>query len=669
MVALALAGYFNIETEKADRVDEARRLIGLTALSVAARLDPLPDEAFMPATAGALAARAADMLPRSGLTLGENIVLANSGGQILLYRAENGTRPADVPTLQALFGDAAAQLLATADGAPDWITDADGTRMLATLRTVHDRKASLVVFRTEADMLAPWAAEARGIVLRNLAVAFVTLLLAYAYFWQTRRTEATRDTVRSIQQNLEGALTKSGCGLWDWDIGRGQVHWSPSLFAVLGRESRDDMMSVREMRDLLHPSDAGLLDDLENAMQNEGAGIDRTVRARHADGRWIWLRTRGEIVRDPAGGSVHMAGFAIDVSEQFEAAEKTERADMRLRDAIEAISEAFVVWDSSNRLVLCNSKYREFHKLPASLVRPGTGYQDILDHASQSNIRSVMAENRPDVEEHRTEAQMEDGAWLQINERRTKDGGFVSVGMDITDLKKHEEKLIESERRLMATVADLRHSRQTMERQTHQLIELADKYAEEKERAEDANRAKSKFLANMSHELRTPLNAIIGFSEIMASGLFGPFGSKKYEEYCRDIHQSGLFLLDVINDVLDMSRIEEGRLQLNFEPVEAGEIIADVLRVTSQGAAEKRLKVVTEFSGDLELRADKRAMKQILLNVISNAVKFTPEHGRISVLAKQSDTAVTVTVEDTGIGIPRAALSRIGRPFEQAASE
>ncbi len=137
------------------------------------------------------------------------------------------------------------------------------------------------------------------------------------------------------------------------------------------------------------------------------------------------------------------------------------------------------------------------------------------------------------------EAQIEDGRWLHISERRTKDGGYVSVGTDITALKLHEEKLMQSEKRLMATVADLRQSQQTLEFHTEQLAELAEKYAEEKNRAEEANQTKSKFLANMSHELRTPLNAIIGFSEIMESGMFGALGADKYHEYCRDIRESG----------------------------------------------------------------------------------------------------------------------------------
>ncbi len=150
---------------------------------------------------------------------------------------------------------------------------------------------------------------------------------------------------------------------------------------------------------------------------------------------------------------------------------------------------------------------------------------------------------------------------MHISERRTKDGGYVSVGTDITKIKLHEQKLIEGEKRRIATIDDLRKSQQALELQTDQLADLAEKYAEEKTRAEEANQAKSKFLANMSHELRTPLNAIIGFSEIMEAAMFGPLGAEKYSEYSRDIRESGQYLLDVINDILDMSKIEAGGIR------------------------------------------------------------------------------------------------------------
>ena len=179
------------------------------------------------------------------------------------------------------------------------------------------------------------------------------------------------------------------------------------------------------------------------------------------------------------------------------------------------------------------------------------------------------------------EAQLDDGSWLHISERRTKDGGYVSVGTDITRIKEHEQKLVDNDLRLRATVIDLQRSRAALERQALELADLAEKYQREKTRAEEANQTKSKFLANMSHELRTPLNAIIGFSEIMESGMFGALGSEKYQEYCHDILTSGHYLLEVINDILDMSKIEAGRMKLDMEPLDLSKTLAESLRVVS----------------------------------------------------------------------------------------
>ena len=202
---------------------------------------------------------------------------------------------------------------------------------------------------------------------------------------------------------------------------------------------------------------------------------------------------------------------------------------------------------------------------------------------SKPVVRNKIINAGPSIPGARTfEAQLDDGRWLHISERRTKDGGYVSVGTDITALKTHEEKLIDSEKRLMASVADLRASQQRS-------AELAQKYAEEKTRAEEANQAKSKFLANISHELRTPLNAIIGFSEIMESGMFGPLGAEKYNEYCGDIRGSGQYLLEVINDILDMSKIEAGRIRLDFDDIGLDTLLNDAMRVVSARAEDKAL--------------------------------------------------------------------------------
>ena len=267
------------------------------------------------------------------------------------------------------------------------------------------------------------------------------------------------------------------------------------------------------------------------------------------------------------------------------------------------------------------------------------------------------------------EVQLADGRWLQINQRSTRDGGSVSLGTDITQLKRHQDRLRESEKRLMASIGDLSASRSTLEEKTVELSELNAKYLAEKDRAEAANQAKSEFLANMSHELRTPLNAIIGFSEILQNRMFGPLGSDKYDEYANDINNSGRHLLGVINDILDMSKIEAGRLQLQREPVDIAPLIKETLRLIAVQAESKSLQLDQKISIGLTLFADRRAVKQILLNLLSNAMKFTDEGGRIAVRARRYSGAITITIEDSGIGIPRAAMKTIGQPFEQVQNQ
>jgi two-component system, cell cycle sensor histidine kinase PleC len=442
------------------------------------------------------------------------------------------------------------------------------------------------------------------------------------------------------------------------------------MFAILGLRPRDTLLSFGEVNALVHPEDIDLYGLAAQLADASATLVDHAFRMRHANGNWVWLRARCELVQQSGDGGPHLIGIAVDITEQKTLVERTVEADLRLRDAIETIPEAFVVWDAQNRLVLCNSNFQELHNLPDDAIKAGASYESVVAAGRKPVVRSKVTSEGQSPGARTFEAQLDDGRWLHISERRTKDGGYVSVGTDITNIKRHEEKLMESEKRLMATVADLRHSQQKLERQAEEVADLAEKYAEEKTRAEEASQAKSKFLANMSHELRTPLNAIIGFSEIMESGMFGPLGSDKYREYCSDIHQSGQYLLDVINDILDMSKIEAGRIRLDAEPIELEPFLNDAMRVVSGRANDKRLKLTARIGRGIRLSADHRLLKQIMLNLLSNAVKFTPEGGRVTVRARKTAGGwVSISIADTGIGIPEEALARLGRPFEQVESQ
>ena len=261
---------------------------------------------------------------------------------------------------------------------------------------------------------------------------------------------------------------------------------------------------------------------------------------------------------------------------------------------------------------------------------------------------------------------MHDGRWLQISERRTAEGGLVMTAADITAIKLQDQTRRLSEERLREAVGKLEHSQV-------QLAELAKKYEAEKIRAEGANKAKSEFLANMSHELRTPLNAINGFSEIMLGEMFGPLGDKRYREYSQDILSSGQHLLALINDILDMSKIEAGKMNLRFEPLHMQDVVDDAVRLVRNRADAAGLSLEADLPSLPEVEADYRAVKQVLLNLLSNALKFTPSGGGVRVTAETRRDAlgerVRVEVRDTGIGISKADLARLARPFEQIESQ
>jgi PAS domain S-box-containing protein len=208
-------------------------------------------------------------------------------------------------------------------------------------------------------------------------------------------------------------------------------------------------------------------------------------------------------------------------------------------------------------------------------------------------------------------------------------------------------------------------SRDVTQRMNHELEVKA-----AQERAESANKAKSRFLANMSHELRTPLNAVIGFTDLMRQRTFGPLGNERYEEYATLIYDSGQLLLDLISDMLDMAKIEAGRLELNYERVDVNGTVEDCVRMLRDRAENNGLEFTLSLPEEpLFLIADKRAVKQILLNLLTNAIKFTPAGGHVGVNVRYGDGLTTITVRDTGVGIPASELPRLGNPFEQVNSD
>ncbi|QRI64395.1 PAS-domain containing protein [Shinella sp. PSBB067] len=547
-------------------------------------------------------------------------------------------------------------------------THIGGEEYYASLVQMPKNGGLIVVANPLGHLALFWRDEVALNVTLFAGISAILLVILYAYYIQAKRARDADAIFAESNLRVETALARGRSGLWDFDLSSRRLFWSRSMYEMLGMPARDSVLSFGDAARLMHPDDDGIYQVARAVARSEAKQVDQVFRMRHAEGHYVWLRARAQLIR-MASGRLHMIGIAMDVTEQHRLAQRYQEADQRLADAIECTSEAFVLWDKHDRLVMCNAHYQQAYGLPDDVLVPGTERATVHAAAARPVIERRIADADGTGASQTSEVQLADERWLQINERRTRDGGCVSVGTDITMMKRHQVRLRESERRLMATIGDLSASRAKLERQKSELSLANANYQAEKERAEAANRAKSEFLANMSHELRTPLNAILGFSEILQNQMFGPIGSDKYREYSRDIHESGKHLLNVISDILDMSKIEAGHMRISCETVDLAPLIEETMRLTMLQAEKKNIAVRQTCPDNLLAVADRRAMKQILLNLLSNAMKFTNEGGKVEVRARKVRGAITLTIADTGIGIPKSALQKIGQPFEQVQSQ
>ena len=291
-------------------------------------------------------------------------------------------------------------------------------------------------------------------------------------------------------------------------------------------------------------------------------------------------------------------------------------AQTRLINAIESSAEGVMLLDAEGRIVISNSQVVTFFPSLVGAFTPGARLPEAVEAALDSPTGELA---------------LADGSWLRLTRSPTPDGGFVVVASDITALKERERILSEA-----------------------------------KEEAELASRAKSEFLANMSHELRTPLNAVLGFSEIMVHELFGPLGQPKYKEYVIDIHRSGQHLLEVINDILDIAKLQSGKAELTCEPTRLGDAVDDAMRMICAQANAAGIELTSFIEPGMPvIDGDAKRLRQLLLNLLSNAVKFTPSGGKVAVSVFRTPEDIRIAVSDTGIGIDAKDVPKALEPFTQ----
>ncbi|MGE0119290.1 MAG: PAS domain S-box protein [Dongiaceae bacterium] len=379
-----------------------------------------------------------------------------------------------------------------------------------------------------------------------------------------------------------------------------------------------------------------------------------TIRNYRKDGRTFWNELNINPVFDENRQLVHFVGIQTDVTDRVRAEEALRRSESELRAlaethaaTLDSLPAHVALLDADGIIISVNRMWRDAAGAAEAddLSGLGRNYSEIVENpeglfadeapAMGAGLRAVLAGEAPIFAREYLRIVGREPRWFKFVATpvsKTEPRGAVIMHFDITD-------------RIMAEEA-LRAA---------------------KEQAEFANRSKSEFLANVSHELRTPLNAIIGFSEVMQREMFGPLGKLQYKEYAKDIHDSGVHLLKIINDILDLSKIEAGKFELHKEKLQMSDIVRSCLRLVSDRANAGKLTLKTDVPGDLPpLFADSRAVKQILINLLSNSVKFTPPGGEIRISARRDAGGdFVLTVADTGIGIAEKDLPKAMAAFGQ----
>ncbi|HEY2034656.1 MAG TPA: ATP-binding protein [Rhizomicrobium sp.] len=431
-------------------------------------------------------------------------------------------------------------------------------------------------------------------------------------------------------------------GYWRQHLTDGHTMWSPGMYRLLNIDESQKPDMAWLLAQVVDEDVAHLNQIINNAIKTRSSFYYRTQTKDPANPSQF-VDTHGEVDIGPDGRVVSVIGVCHDVTQQVIAETARAAAEDRYRVMAEQVSDIIMLYDAEGRILFTSNALQNI--LGRTLEEVENGHFLEFVHPEDLSQAQILREKlRPgEIRAATYRARHRDGhyVWIESNVRGVFNDGSeepknaISVSRDISERK---------------------------------AVELKMRAAQEE--AEAASKAKSAFLASMSHELRTPLNAIIGFSDIMRDEMFGPIGNTRYNEYAGLIRDSGQLLLDLIADILDTAKIEAGKMELNFDYVDLSQTIEDCARMLAQRARDSGIQMTMEVPDTgLPLTADRRAVKQIVLNLLSNALKFTPRGGHVWIKAFSEDETVSLSVRDDGIGIPADALPRLGRAFEQVATD
>jgi PAS domain S-box-containing protein len=460
------------------------------------------------------------------------------------------------------------------------------------------------------------------------------------YQYISVRTDITQ--IKQDEERLRHSQIYANIGTWDWDIQTGNLYWSERIAPLFGYPSGKLETTYDNFLKAIHPDDRQAVIDAVGACVERGVSYNIEHRCVWPDGTVRWLLESGDVVRSAEGRPLHMLGVVQDITAR-------KHAEIALTESRARLEEAQTLAQLGN--------------WEADLVTSELRWSEEIFRIFGQNPASFT----PSVEAFRQAVHPEDAERLRVSEQRAAETGVHDVvhriirpGGEVRYVHELARSGYDTEGcvvRLTGTVQDV-----TDLKQAEQALIVA------RDEADRANRAKSEFLSSMSHELRTPMNAILGFAQLLEidTGL-----NAEQQDEIQEILKAGHHLLELINDVLDLARIEAGRVDLSIEPVLCDDVLHECLSLVRPLAEQRGIRLVTVAGCDgIWLRADRIRLKQVLLNLLSNAVKYNRPQGQVSVDVSIANSGrVRIHVRDTGPGIPSTRIAELFQPFNRLGAE
>jgi signal transduction histidine kinase/HPt (histidine-containing phosphotransfer) domain-containing protein/ActR/RegA family two-component response regulator len=581
------------------------------------------------------------------------------------------------------------QLPRAPSGAFEVVSPVDGVARIAAYKTVPGLPLVMMVTYDRAEVLKPWYEHLRIFGSALALLLAVICVAAIIVLRQTRELEAAHRALRqtttqfeSIAANLPGAIYRrvrhsDGSDTYPFFSG------VERLYGVSPEEAGRDGSFLQKR---VHPEDAELF---RQSLEESAATLcpwQIDFRTVVADGHFRWMRGAARPHR-AEDGSVVWDGVTLDISAQKaaeavagESEARARRAETRLVEAVTSSVAGFILWDSEARLLLCNDGVRAIFDDREGSMKPGVRMDELMHNAIRKGIFDIGALDPEAAVRARMamfgnvgdnfERKLGDGRWFLVKEQRLSDGCVVTLFTNVTDIKRKEELLEETQAELVRKVSDLQDVQMRLEEQGRHLVAMAEDLAAARDAAEAANRAKSDFLAVMSHEIRTPMNGVIGLTKLLIDTQLEP-EQRKFAEAVRDCADS---LLTILNDILDFSKLEAKRMSLDVIDFALPELVEGVVSLLMPKAQAKGLVLTATFRPDvpIALRADPGRLRQVLFNLVGNAVKFTEQGSvRLDIAHRpleEGQIELLVEVSDTGPGIAADVQARLFTRFTQADS-